>query len=301
MAVIILKQFQRECQDSWKVEFPRGGGIRGEKVKLCHCNKCSFSFYDRRLTEKEGKLLYSGYRSDEYQKMREQYDCWYTKRVNDALNNDESALKEQQRVIEKILFGHIHSKIKVALDYGGNEGKTYSKRMGIGEKYVYDISDVPTVEGVKRVEKYDDLYDYNFDLIMCNMVFEHESNPKDLLKKLYDIGTEETFYYIEVPSENPFDKNKFSVLKNISLLTNKYTNIMKLVKHYFNLKKLPYMPMTEHINFFTPKAMEQFMIQGGFKVVTIEENIEKGVLGKGKVLSVLAKKIAKRNSLFLLA
>ncbi len=44
---------------------------KNHDVNLCHCEECSFSFYDRRLTEEESERLYDGYRGTEYQKMRE--------------------------------------------------------------------------------------------------------------------------------------------------------------------------------------------------------------------------------------
>lgn len=119
-------------------------------VSLCNCEECTFSFYDRRLTDEESDRLYEGYRNGQYQKLREKYDCWYTKKINDALNSDRRALKEQQRVIEKIIKENVPKEIKIALDYGGNEGATFTDLIGTEEKYVYDISGVDTRGGGKK-------------------------------------------------------------------------------------------------------------------------------------------------------
>lgn len=119
-------------------------------VNLCNCEECSFSFYDRRLTEAESARLYDGYRNEQYQIMREKYDCWYTKKINDALNNDIKALKEQQRIIEKIIKENISEELKIALDYGGNEGATFTNLIGTKEKYVYDVSNKDTRGGGKK-------------------------------------------------------------------------------------------------------------------------------------------------------
>ena len=70
---------------------------------MCHCEDCSFSFYDRRMTDEESNRLYEGYRREGYQKTREKYDCWYTEKVNHALNNDSLALEEQRRVINMVI------------------------------------------------------------------------------------------------------------------------------------------------------------------------------------------------------
>lgn len=116
-------------------------------VNLCHCDECTFSFYDRRLTDEESNRLYDGYRSTEYQKIRGKYDCWYTEKINDAINNDSMALKEQQRVIEKMVRENVPKNIRVALDYGGNQGDTFTDLLGTEEKYVYDISDIDVKGG----------------------------------------------------------------------------------------------------------------------------------------------------------
>lgn len=260
-------------------------------TNLCHCEECTFSFYERRLTDEESDRLYEGYRGTEYQKLREKYDCWYTEKINDAMNNDSMAIKEQQRVIEKMVKKNVPIDIRIALDYGGNKGDTFTEMLGTEEKYVYDISEVPVCRGVKRIGSYQELLGYHFDFIMCNMTLEHVSYPKDFMKLLYDIGSEDTYYYIEVPSEDPFAKDKFSLMKNVELLFNPNYSNVRLIKHYLHLKGQPYMPMSEHVNFYTPKAMKTLVEHNGFDVVDIRENYEKGVLGKNKVLSIICKKI----------
>lgn len=260
-------------------------------VNLCHCEECSFSFYDRRLTDDESGRLYEDYRGDEYQKIRERYDCWYTKKINDALNHEKMALSEQKRVITKIIEENVPNAIKVALDYGGNRGETFTKQIGTDEKYVYDISGVDiNAEGIKGITDYKELFHHQFDFIMCNMTLEHISWPKEFMKLLYDVGINKTYYYLEVPCENPFEKDKFSLVKNLKLFFNPLYGKVRLVKHYFNLKKQPYMPMSEHINFFTPKALRALVLRCGFEVIDVQENYEKSVLGKNKVLSVVFQK-----------
>lgn len=122
---------------------------------------------------------------------------------------------------------------------------------------------------------------------MCNMTLEHVSYPKEFVKLLYDIGTVNTYYYLEVPSENPFEKNRFSIMKNVRLLFNPSYSKIRLIKHYLYLKKSPFMPMSEHVNFYTPKALKTLMTKSGFDVIDIQENWETAVLGKSKVLSVV--------------
>ena len=126
------------------------------KTRLCYCPKCTFAFYEYRMTDDEQSRLYLNYRDKNYQELREKYECWYTKKVNNALNNDTLALHEQQRVIEAIIAKNMKTKPVSVLDWGGNEGKTLTPAMG-SEKYVYDISCVPTVEGVTGLSSFEEV------------------------------------------------------------------------------------------------------------------------------------------------
>ena len=113
-----------------------------------------------------------------------------------------------------IIGQNIKTELKVALDYGGSEGESFTSRIGTHKKYVYDISDVKTKQGVEKVKSYEEL--------------------------LYDVGDEETYYYVEVPSENPFESDKFSILDNIGLLLNPYYSKVRLVKTYLQKKSAIY-------------------------------------------------------------
>ena len=261
------------------------------KTQLCFCEECSFAFYKYRLNEKEEFKLYYHYRDEEYQRLREQSEYWYTKKINNLINKDKFALEEQKKVIRKILKDNSINNIEIALDYGGNEGRTFFDELGTKEKYVFDISGLKTVEGVVNISNYEDLKNHSYNFIMCNMLFEHLTNPVLVMKKISAIGGKDTVYYIEVPSENPFLRgNKFSIAKHLELVFNPNYNLFRLAKYYFKTRKEPFMPMKEHINFFTIESMKKMIELNGFKVVDIQENSEKGVLGTAVVLSALYKK-----------
>ena len=262
------------------------------KTKLCFCRECSFAYYDYRLNKEEEYNLYKNYRDESYQKTREYYECWYTKKVNEIINSDEIALKEQQDLIKSMLFNITDKEIKIALDYGGNEGKSFVDEIGTRKKYVYDISGIKPVNGVETISNHLDLKSYRYDFIMCNMLFEHLSYPMVDMKKLWDIGDEDTIFYIEVPSENPFIKgSKFSLSKNLKLAFNPTYNFYKLAKYYFKIIQGPFMPMKEHINFFTEKSLKKMLEMSNFKAIAVCESNRNSKLGNSKVLSALFNKI----------
>lgn len=262
------------------------------KTKLCFCRKCSFAYYDYRLNKEEEYNLYKNYRDETYQKTREYYECWYTKKVNEIINSDEIALKEQQDLIKSMLFNITDKEIKIALDYGGNEGKSFVDEIGTRKKYVYDISGIKPIEGVETISSFSDLMNYKFDFIMCNMLFEHLSYPLNTMQRLWSIGDKDTIYYIEVPSENPFIKgNKFSLFKNFQLAFNPNYNVFQLIKYYLSTYHGPFMPMKEHINFFTENSLKKMLEMSDFKSISICETTRNGKLGSSAVLSVLFRKI----------
>lgn len=261
------------------------------RTKLCFCKQCSFAFYEYRMNEEEVNKLYYHYRDEEYQKLREQSEYWYTEKINNLINTDLFALEEQKRVIKKLLKDNSIDNIEIALDYGGNEGRTFFDELGKKEKYVFDISGVKTVEGVININRQEELKNHTYNFIMCNMLFEHLSNPNSVINELSMLGGKDTVFYIEVPSENPFIKgNKFSITKHLELAFNPNYNLFRLAKYFFKTRKEPFMPMKEHINFFTVKSMKKMIELNGFKIIDIQENVEKSVLGSTVVLSVLFKK-----------
>lgn len=261
--------------------------ITNIKTHLCFCKRCTFAFYEYRISDEESDRIYKNYRDDEYQKLREKYECWYTSKINDALNNDTTSLHEEKSRIYHMIKKNIHGEIRVALDYGGNEGKTFFKSLGTEAKYVYDISGVETIHGVKKISDRKEIGQHSYDFIMSNMLFEHLADPVQMLDYFYTLGNSGTYYYIEVPSENPFVKgNKFGIFKNIPLLFNpNYSNI-KLAKYYFYQKTQPPMPMKEHINFFTSRSMKYLAARCNFEIIDIRED---------DVLSVLMKKSERKR------
>lgn len=255
------------------------------KTKLCFCRECTFAFYDYRFSPREEALLYRNYRDEEYQKTREKYECWYTKKVNQAINTGN--IKQQQYLIRKVLAENKFSVFQWALDYGGNQGATFYHELGTQSQYVFDISGVQPLPGIKSIQSFDELLQHHYDFIMCNMVFEHLTDPYEVMRKLYMLGDDDTVYYIEVPSENPFiNGNKFSILKNLSLLLDRNYSWIRLLRYYLQQKHQAFMPMKEHINFFTPRSIRTMAEKGGFSVIDIQEN----PIGNSTVLSMVFRK-----------
>ena len=268
-----LKKYNTKVSDFVSI---RTSIAPSRSTRLCYCKDCSFGFYEDRLNDEENALLYAGYRGPEYQAIREKCEPWYTKALNDGLNNDITGLSEQKRVIEAIIQKNITKELKVALDYGGNEGRTFTDLIGTKEKYVFDISGIQTLAGVKSIASFEELTDHQYDFIMCNHLFEHLSYPLDILKRLDKIGDKDTYYYIEVPSESPFSPDKETLWF-----------VLRRFYHTRVCRKSPFYPMGEHVNFYTPQSMRIMLERNGFTVLDIQENTEHNAGGIPVILSVL--------------
>ncbi len=256
-------------------------------VKLYHCNDCGFAFYDKRFNEEEEQKLYFGYRSDEYQKMRQKHDVWYTSEINVALGADETGIRLRRGIIESIIKRNIATKINQALDYGGDRGQKYPTGVSIAKKYVYDISGVETVEGVTGLSSLELARKLDYDFIMCNQVLEHISDLDGLIQRIKSLGNNATWFYFDVPFDSPFSKSPFS---NFQFIFNPYFKISTMIKHFVRMKTQGFFaPMTEHINYFTPESMKRLLNRNGFNVIDCQENVIVDVLGKGKIISVLCK------------
>lgn len=238
-------------------------------IELIHCKSCGFAYYDLRLNLEQMNKFYSGYRNDEYQKQRQKHDCWYTKEINDAMCRNDCELINRNANSTRIFTKNLDiKKIKSVLDFGGDKGQYIPEIFNNAEKFVYEISGVKTVDRVTLINNTEDLKTKSFDLIMCNHVIEHVSDPHQTLKELKRISHKGSYLYFELPFDSPFFKNPLS---NLSFLFNRYFTWKVIFKYFISLlKRGVFYPMTEHISFFTPKSAVILLEQNGYEILSNE-------------------------------
>ena len=261
---------------------------------MCYCKKCGFSWYDRRLSNEEETKLYCGYRSEEYQLMREKYEPEYTKELNYLLGHDDDDLKQKQKLLTQILKKWDVLPIQNALDYGGDLGQRYPTDIPIKNKYVYDISGIKPLDGIINIPTYENAGNINFDFIMCNHTLEHVGDLDMFISLVSSLGRKGTWFYFEVPFDSPFYPHTqlhtpISILKTYLWRMKIYANILlpKLIPRRFRITY----EMHEHINFFTPKSIQNFLERNGFEIYDNKTKVTKGkALGITYVVSILCKK-----------
>ncbi len=212
-----------------------------QKTELISCKKCDFVYSSYRPSQDEISRFYSGYRDAEYQKQRQNYEPAYSKEFNQSLGFSASNKSLREKTIAEVVYNHIAAKdVKRVLDFGGDAGQYIPDALSSAKKYVYDISGIQTVEGVKLITNKSELEKTGYDLVLCCHVLEHLSNPMESVQELMQMTAPEGYLYIEVPLEDNF--------KNL-IAGNETSHVH------------------EHINAYSTKTFEKLFENTGFEIL----------------------------------
>jgi hypothetical protein len=250
-------------------------GSKPQPCGLCECRSCTFRFFDSRMTDEEIARLYAGYRGDEYYKARHAYEPWYTHAANDGIGGDTHEIASRKQNLTAVLGDHAKS-ITTVLDYGGDRGQMIPDTLG-RERFVYEISDAPTVDGVQRITQVDGR---KFDFVMLAHVLEHCSEPKDMLNTLKPLLHERSLLYLEVPFERPtmglagagsLQRNYLDMLLGMGPLLKIVDFYSTVARVKFNtIPPLGLQKCSEHLNFFTPASLKALLERNGLELIEAE-------------------------------
>lgn len=213
--------------------------FQGRKMptRLIHCEVCGIYYSEYRPNNMDMDRLYKDYRGETYVKQRIKFEPEYTADVY----YDKGVEGRRKKRLGAYLKENLNiQSIQYFLDYGGDNGEFIPDEFAHAYRYVYDISGVDVVPGIRRIESLDELKNYSWDLITCCHVLEHVSDPLQIVKIMADLLHPGSYLYIEVPYESWF-------------------------KQYSNVE------INEHMNFFGIKTME--LIAGIFSLSIINNTI----------------------------
>jgi hypothetical protein len=222
-------------------------------VSLDSCRNCRFSFFNPRLDPEEELRLYSGYRSDEYQRARFAHEPWYTKTLNRNLGVDSRPVERRAEFIAKLIAGR---SVESVLDFGGDMGQL-PELLPISQKFVFDISGVPVRPGVSGFRE---MPKGPFDLITCSHVLEHVGDPVRVTAQMRQLAGAASLVYIEVPSEQPFAPLKR--LAQAALVTALRPKTARQILRSGLLRV-----MHEHINYFTAQSLRTLAERSQLRVI----------------------------------
>lgn len=214
----------------------------GNAYSICkslYCSDCGLVFLDIRFSESELANLYSDYRGEKYNILREFYETGYTLKI-ESLNAGIGYVKE----IEDFLEPHLTFPITI-LDWGGDTGKNTPFKERNEYFDIYDISNKNVIPSAKITSK-EVAYSKKYKLIVCSNVLEHVPYPSDLLFDIKNAMAMESVLYIEVPLEN--------------LVLNNERDLHIHKKHWH-----------EHVNFFTENALRRLIQNVGLELIDIKK------------------------------
>jgi len=259
----------------------------GKKIEcnLILCPNCSFVFFDKRFNSEEEKLLYSDYRGDNYVKIRDRNMPGYAD-VNELIGINPVEIKNRKDNLDKILRLSLKGiNIKKVLDYGGDSGQFIPEICQNSSKYVYDLSQKRTLQGIKKISN--PFIDKPYDFVMCSHVLEHSSAPNELIVELLKLASDDGLIYLEVPWESYY----YGLIKLLHIFSKININIFNLLVGF-----LPKMQLIEHLNYFTCKSISTLLNKNNLQILYIKVIIIDMDWIKMPVLSVLMKKIKSKDS-----
>lgn len=243
------------------------------ETEVLLCKNCHLNFFALRPSDEEMQKLYKDYRGEEYQKQRQKFEAGYTLEFNNYLGHNLEELSRRKKYTTDIFKNNLDvSSIKTVLDFGGDEGQFIPEILQYAERFVYEISGVTPIDGIKCIGNEKELETYNWDLIMCCHVLEHVSYPMELLTKIINLMKSGSYLYLELP----IDKIEKSPLKEFIRRPKRLAEVIS------SGTMLVIPQMHEHINFFNIKTLEYIFNNSEYEVLDKHDET---------YLSVLVKKI----------
>lgn len=237
----ILMPFVAHRVFGWTpVEITPDWGLRtiqaGMAYPLCaslQCQDCGLLFLDIRFDDGEMARLYGGYRDAAYTAERDRFEPGYA-----AHNASILAHMPDTSWVEGFVGPLLPAPPRV-LDWGGDDGRNTPFRGKGGTVEVYDLSDQPVLDGVRRVGR-GEMGQGGHDLIVLSHVLEHVPFPAQVLAEIAAVMGRDTLLYIEVPFEKLVAEAPHA------------RDLARRKKHWH-----------EHVNFFTEDAMRALLDRAG--------------------------------------
>jgi hypothetical protein len=216
-------------------------------VELVRCGSCGFAFYNPRLEDAELQRLYANYRLEEYQRMRQATEPWYTPQFNVDLASPAS-YEKRRAALAPLLRQHLGGRtIRRLLDHGGDRGDLVAGLIDGAEAFVYDISGIPAAAGVTPVAN---PASCRADLIINSNVLEHVGFPRAIVTSILDAAGD-GLVFLEVPLERPTGASRIARrVAQVGVMTVRHPELARWVLRPASL----YM-MHEHINYFTEGSL----------------------------------------------
>lgn len=233
-------------------------------VEVQICDRCSFIQTKRPFPEEEIGNLYADYRSDSYNQERIRYEPEYAS-IAPHVGGGAQEVQTRRVGLTEWLKGKLNPEENFTmLDYGGADGMFLPDLLG--QKYVFDISDITPAAGIERVRSESELDSYSY--IQLAHVLEHVPFPLSMARKAASFLTDSGHLYIEVPQELSDDIR------------------VRLANRDRTLR----LPIHEHINQYCLRSVTELLRSAGLSAVAIQSEVMDFGWNKGTIIRALGRK-----------
>lgn len=241
-------------------------GHRKIDERIVHCRECDIFYLAERPADEEMKHYYQHYMTGEYVSARDAAEPGFKKWHDGYMANDFSKeLSARKEKMTRLFSRYLPlAKIENVLDYGGARGEFIPEMFGRCARYVYDLDDTPTVEGVHKIRDFHELKNYRWDFVMSCHCLEHVADPMEILNKIIDLMPVGGYLYVELPFED-------------------------YVYQFIEAKKP--LPIHEHINLFRKQTLEKIFDRRDF--IVLENKVEEFpfLFGQNRIIATLVQKV----------
>ncbi len=245
---------------------------KAKPTELITCCDCGFRFFRRGLSDQEAARYYAGYYDDKYCTERYKYEPFFTRKTRDASDKWAASQERRDRLTEYLASAGLDPVFDSVCDYGGGRGSLI-REIQSPHKAVLDISGGAVEDGVESISRSEFLAT-QWHLIVCAHVLEHVSSPRATLKDIFDNTRSGGSIYVEVPNQTWRSSSLFGPSKRLTTIAC-HSRYLFLACDVYGaafrtifgvLPPLAFVPMREHLQFFTQRALEAVVKRTGFTI-----------------------------------
>lgn len=252
-----------------------------ELTVMAFCNQCGFRFFGRGLSNREMDRLYRGYRDTDYFATRNRWEPLYTLAQHEAgiaWSRSPSRAEDLRKTFKR---AGLPPRFRYALDHGGHQGHML-RGIDAETKVVFDPSGCEALAGIEAVSDATGIPP-QCDLFLACQVLEHVSDPGNYLRQAASLCADDAWLYIEVPDELWSNRVfhgpardawlRFLLSHHRLLILADMLSTACRVKLGF-LPPMGFIPIREHLNYFTIEALDSILLATGFKILLSGRNDE---------------------------
>lgn len=259
-----------------------------EECSTNECVQCGLQFQSLGFSDTDVARYYEGYLDERYFEQRNRSEFFFTRRKFEALHeerNSDARLAALYSYLSSFMNWGENGRSLAILDYGGGSGHLISELPG--KRFVFDLSgDVPDPKVLAISES--QLVEKSFDLVVCAQVLEHVTDPVELYRRLYSLVAPGGMLYVEVPFNETWrdwagdNKLRDRVLsfarrhRTFMIGLDVYGTAFRLGCRV--LPPLGFVPVREHLNFFSLSSLEHLVLKTDAVVVNVSRRRPLGSL-----------------------